>query len=459
MDAHTERIDAERLLEHAGWARRLAASLVGESEADDLVQETWRVALERPPRAESAAGLRAWLGRVLASLGTQARAKRSTRAWHEERAAKRESVESDTEERAELQRLLANAVYALEEPYRSAIVLRYFDGLDARVIAQRQRISHDAARQRVSRGLALLRERLDREQRGGRAAWSAMCVAWVQQSPLTSASSALATGGSIVTAKLAAAFGAVLALAALSFWWLGGAQRHAEPHASAAANATPAANLANDANVQSALPTDTESARAELATGALANLDTARAIDRERDLHGVVVDPSGKPVAGAELEVLRRELSEVGLLDLAETRRERAVASARSDERGEFVFPLPAGRAFELRVVAAGFAPRTLVHLHAGERAVVELAPAASLSGRVTRRSDGSAVARAVVELARRSSDDLPGQEPAATTRTDADGRYRFDGLAAGEYTLVVSPERDAPPGWIRLELAAGENR
>ena len=39
---------AQELLSHQSFLRRLAIDLVGE-DADDLVQEVWRRALERPP--------------------------------------------------------------------------------------------------------------------------------------------------------------------------------------------------------------------------------------------------------------------------------------------------------------------------------------------------------------------------------------------------------------------------
>ena len=57
----------EGLLAHGAWARRLAHSLVGEAAAaDDLVQEAWRAALERPPALDRP--VRPWLGRVLTNL-------------------------------------------------------------------------------------------------------------------------------------------------------------------------------------------------------------------------------------------------------------------------------------------------------------------------------------------------------------------------------------------------------
>ena len=57
----------DELLAHADWVRGLARRLVLDAaRADDLVQETWVVALERPP--SHADNLRAWLGSVVTSL-------------------------------------------------------------------------------------------------------------------------------------------------------------------------------------------------------------------------------------------------------------------------------------------------------------------------------------------------------------------------------------------------------
>lgn len=453
MERSAARHDLEHLLAHAGWARRLAVSLVGEGEADDLVQETWRLALEQPPHAASQAGVRAWLKRVLASLGRDARAKRSTRAWHEGRAARAEAHENEAAERAELQKRLADAVFALEEPYRTTIVLRYFDGLDAPAIAERLRISPDAARQRVSRGLALLRERLDRSERGGRDAWTAAFAAWLEQS---GAPSALAAGGSIVMGKIVGACVAVLVLAALSWWWLGGSRAGAPQAPDSTASATPAALERPEAAPSAEHVAHASSERVELAANALATATEPRAIDRERDLHGVVVDPEGRPVAGAQLRVVRDEFSEVSVLDLHDAQRRRSVAEARTDERGEFVIPLAPGVAFGLEATASGFATTWTAHVHAGERVVVALAAGATVFGRVTRRSDGSPVANATVELPGRPKGELAAARAAVKQTTADDGRFRFDGLAAGEYWLQVGPRREAAPEWTVVSLAPG---
>jgi len=49
----------EQLLEHSGWARRLAAGLVSDSSrADDVVQDAWVAALAHPPAHSE--NLRSW---------------------------------------------------------------------------------------------------------------------------------------------------------------------------------------------------------------------------------------------------------------------------------------------------------------------------------------------------------------------------------------------------------------
>src|SRR2546422_10311718 len=54
------RFAPEQLLAHVEWVQRLAATLVASgADAEDVAQETWRLALEHPPR--HAGNLRHWL--------------------------------------------------------------------------------------------------------------------------------------------------------------------------------------------------------------------------------------------------------------------------------------------------------------------------------------------------------------------------------------------------------------
>src|SRR5262249_40301187 len=88
----------------------------------------------------------------------------------------------------------------LAEPYRSAAILRHLDGLSNGEIAARQGCSVEAARQRVARGLAELRDRLAREY-GNRASWCAALARLVRPG---FGSTAVAAGGIVVGAKIVA---------------------------------------------------------------------------------------------------------------------------------------------------------------------------------------------------------------------------------------------------------------
>ena len=158
------------------WVRRLARSLVRDAhEADDLVQSTWVVALERPPQVEKGkGGLRGWLATVMRNLARQGRRSDGRRTWRERARAKHERLPaaSDIVERGAMQRQVADAVMSLEEPYRSTILYRYLDDCNVRQIAAQQRVSQDAVRKRLSRGMEMLQGRLD-SAFGDRSTWTA----------------------------------------------------------------------------------------------------------------------------------------------------------------------------------------------------------------------------------------------------------------------------------------------
>ena len=78
--------------------------------------------------------------------------------------------------RLESQRLLADAVAKLREPYRSSILLRYYEGLTAVEIAERQGVPDGTVRVRLKRAHELLRESLDRSHDGDRGAWVAALI-------------------------------------------------------------------------------------------------------------------------------------------------------------------------------------------------------------------------------------------------------------------------------------------
>lgn len=154
-------LDLERLLEQRGWLRALARSLVREDDADDLLQEAW-----------------------LAALGTRTKARRSLRAWFKGLARNaapglRRPAALDLERerdvgelpatdglvaRAELQEHLSACVRRLREPYRSTVLLHYFEGLTLEEVGRRMGVPGSTVRTRLARALAELRGKLGRER-------------------------------------------------------------------------------------------------------------------------------------------------------------------------------------------------------------------------------------------------------------------------------------------------------
>lgn len=125
--------DLAVLLRHASWTRTLARSLASDAHlAEDLVQDAWLAALERPP--ETGRPVRGWLASVLRHRWLDLVRERGRREGRERSAAAQEAwpPSHDVVERAALQRGLVAAVLALDEPYRSTVLLRFFDELPPR---------------------------------------------------------------------------------------------------------------------------------------------------------------------------------------------------------------------------------------------------------------------------------------------------------------------------------------
>ena len=170
-------VTPEQLLAHTGWMRILARTLVrDESLADDLVQDTLLAAVKRPPRASRAIG--SWLKTVLRNFAYRRQIEERRRS-RRERAASRPEISSATPdeliERVERQRQLVDLVLGLDEPFRSTILLRFFEALSSKDIARRHGVDVTTVRWRLRTGLDRLRGRLDRAH-GSRAGWQAAFV-------------------------------------------------------------------------------------------------------------------------------------------------------------------------------------------------------------------------------------------------------------------------------------------
>ena len=199
-------VPIETLLAQRGWVRALARTLVADpAAADDLEQQAWVEALERPPA--HAGGLRGWFATVLRRRARDRWREEGRRTVRESASARPEGTRptADVVAEADAHRRLVDAVMALEEPYRTTILLRFFEDLPPRDVAARQRVPAETVRTRARRGLDMLRDRL-----GGRDRSTAFVAVLA---PLTTVrwESAAVTGGTVMASK--AAVGAVVAAA------------------------------------------------------------------------------------------------------------------------------------------------------------------------------------------------------------------------------------------------------
>ena len=160
----------DELQRHARWIRRLAGALLrDEAAAEDLVQDAWLAALTRPPRE----GLRPWLREVTRNFARMRQRGDARRAQREQEARPPAAPEEPDHyvQRLETEQQLSRELAALEEPFRSVLMLRYYEDLEPAEIATRLALPGGTVRWRLMRGLALLRERLDRSHGGDRRAW------------------------------------------------------------------------------------------------------------------------------------------------------------------------------------------------------------------------------------------------------------------------------------------------
>ncbi len=178
MAHETRPPEMDALLEHAEGLRRVARGLVRDAgDADDLVQEAALLALRGRATAK-APGFGFWAG-VLRNLSRRERRGSARREQWERGAARSERVADAGEAvaRLEIHHRILDAVRALPEPSRTAIALRYYEGLPPRAIARRLGIPLETVKSRLKRGLSALRRDLDRLHGGNRRPWLGALVA------------------------------------------------------------------------------------------------------------------------------------------------------------------------------------------------------------------------------------------------------------------------------------------
>lgn len=221
--------DPQAFLEHAAFLRRLARGLLGDAAAaEDLVQEAWMASLRAKP--QPGIPLRAWLAGWVRNRSMQRRREEQRRARREAAVARpdRHSPELETAERLEVLQFVLRTVEALDEPYRTAVRMRFLDDLSAKEVAARLGVPVATVRTRLRRGLARVRAKLDANCPGGRSALLSALVPLAGTFPKAAAAAAATSwfGATLMQSKLAlAALTAIIVGAS----WLGWRMTQAPP--------------------------------------------------------------------------------------------------------------------------------------------------------------------------------------------------------------------------------------
>jgi RNA polymerase sigma-70 factor (ECF subfamily) len=476
----------DSLLRQHHWLRRLASSLVVDAaRADDLVQRALLAALDAPPA--TAEHPRAWLATVVRRLVRRDRLDDDLRVGHEQRAVRREPEPAADEvvARAALQHEISAAVLALAEPYRTALLLRFFEDRPPRAIAKTTRVPVETVRTRVKRGLELLRaelveRRAQRARRSGSASgageWAVALVGLLDGSARrtvrrlvlaksSAATVAVASGVSVVGVLGVLGMSMKLQLAAVVVVVAAGAftvvklcePERLPPREAAADSAHARDALASASSADAALHVPAASAtRAPEAAPKPASAPTAAKPVGSFTLEGIVKNQRGDPVADAFVlldasphdgatDELDRLCGDVAALAArtAELTADGALRIVRTTD-GRFRFDaLARGATVAIAAVhpIEGIAPATDVKLGAeGPDAPLELTlvPGVVFVGAVV-DEQGVPLADARVEVNRFEGDEHSSSTSSLSgATTDAEGRYRTAPFPYRSFTLSV---------------------
>ncbi len=429
----SDRPELTGLLSETRWLRALALKLCSDADrADDLVQETWLAALEHPPHGGQS--LRGWLATVVRNkLGDRARSD-SRRDAREQSVARDEALAStaDVVDRAATHRDVVQAVLDLDEPYRTTILLRYFESLPPRKIAARMQVPVATVDSRLVRGHAKLRASLDR--RFGRRTWLLALL------PLARDASMLAPAATGVLAmNVVLKISIPIALIAVALWW---GLAESEPNSAAHTHALPIDDaIAASAPEAAAVPLDetrVESVRAPidlLPTADPVAAVTTPTVAADRIVKGRVLDSLGRGLAGITLGI------EGATVD--------ASHETRSGASGSFDIAAPASasaivaRDPEWTTVLAGY-----TNILPTSSTNVVVAPRIEIAGRVVDES-GSAIEGAEISVLQPEN---LGADFGFALDLSARRTWRTQSDRNGAFVLADVPGIDG----TRLQLTAG---
>jgi protocatechuate 3,4-dioxygenase beta subunit len=388
--------------------------------------------------------------------------------------------------RAEAQRAVVDAVLSLDEPYRSTVLLRYFEELTSVEIARRLAIPEGTVRRRLKEAIDRLRSSLgtDRAERTRMLAPLLIPLARSRPIPISV--------GVIAMKKLVAVMIVIAIAISVTVWW-----RHAHSPTSplpgtVATNSDPAREYGASGSASPVgwfAPQDTRdrtiAGRVVFGDRPIANaivaLHEPYSRSRGKPAREVRTDASGRfdfgafPPAGVGYEVTATaptyspaivwarladptakppsdqlvlrlgscdhgvygtvfDASGNGIRGAHVTR--DGVVGVDADEHGAYRLCSPRGRG-DVTYASEGYGGVSLsVDVEGDTRQDVVLVPEATISGRVTALSDGHPVSDALIQASPwHGGTDRP---TGTSTVSDSDGRFHIAGLVPDRYGVVA---------------------
>ncbi len=459
---------------------RIALHVSGDAhDADDLLQQTFLVAIQRAEEFDATQPFEAWLVGILRHLTSNLLRRRGRRASREQAlpdsvSAVQQRTPEAASESVELRELLRRHIDELPAEQRQVLLLQMEHGLGPAEIARVLEVSPGSVRMRLQRGRDALRRLLPAGIASaavfgaGRSSLAAVRAKTLAAgAAVRPVASGLAVGGSVVGVLAVAmkhwilAGGAVLALVFAGVWVGMRGSDGARPD-SVVAESDPRSSTSGD--VGPAVP---ESA-------ARVPVDEPSGTDRPSDevaptqavVRGRVVGEDGVALLGVRVELTAhwrdtRERDFYRLEHGGEDWSAPAIVETTSDGRFAFRFELP-----ELRSVSCSFEGSELVPV---ERESLPLETGRTLdlgdvtmlrgvtwSGRVV-DANGLPQARQFLSLEREGAR-IAGQDSRVTVHAESDGSFATRRpVLPGSYTLSAGGrEIVRPEGAVQLDVGSG---